>query len=239
MIVMPAIDLIAGRCVRLYRGDFTQQTTYEKDPIEQGKAFQTAGFSRLHLVDLEGARDGMGRNRQKIREVVKALDIPVQVGGGIRKRQDIIQLLGAGVHYLILGTSILNDPEGVTQWIDEWGPEYFIASLDLQRGELCGEGWVEQSNVALREVCEQIMSWGIPQVICTDVERDGTLTHPNYQTYRELFDYFSGSVQLVAAGGISQPMHIARLEKIGIDGAVVGKALYEGDVDWKDFVNAG
>ncbi|MCH8819950.1 MAG: 1-(5-phosphoribosyl)-5-[(5-phosphoribosylamino)methylideneamino]imidazole-4-carboxamide isomerase [Acidobacteria bacterium] len=239
MIVIPAIDLIAGKCVRLYQGDFSRQTTYEKDPVEQGREFQAVGFSRLHMVDLEGAREGTGQNRPVIQEVVKSLEIPVQVGGGIRTRQDIAQLLGVGVNYLILGTSVLTSPEEVTRWVDEWGPESFIVSLDLKGEKLCSEGWVEQSDVDLSEVCERIVRWGIPQVICTDVESDGTLAHPNYPTYEDLGDRLPSSIQLIAAGGISQPEHIARLKEIGVGGAIVGRALYEGDVAWEELIHAG
>ncbi|MEE2840644.1 MAG: 1-(5-phosphoribosyl)-5-[(5-phosphoribosylamino)methylideneamino]imidazole-4-carboxamide isomerase [Acidobacteriota bacterium] len=239
MIVIPAIDLIGGKCVRLYQGDFARQTTYEKDPVQQGREFQAVGFSRLHVVDLEGAREGTGQNRPVIQEVVKALKIPVQVGGGIRTRQDIAQLLGFGVSYLIVGTSALASPDEVTRWVDEWGPESLIVSLDLKMGKLRSEGWLEQSEVGLDEVCERIVRWGIPQVICTDVESDGTLDHPNYQTYEDLGERLSGSIQLIAAGGVSQPEHIARLKRIGVSGAVVGRALYEGDVAWEELIHAG
>ena len=239
MIVIPAIDLIGGECVRLYQGDFARQTTYEKDPVQQGREFQAVGFSRLHVVDLEGAREGTGQNRPVIQEVVKALKIPVQVGGGIRTRQDIAQLLGFGVSYLIVGTSALASPDEVTRWVDEWGPESLIVSLDLKMGKLRSEGWLEQSEVGLDEVCERIVRWGIPQVICTDVESDGTLDHPNYQTYEDLGERLPGSIQLIAAGGVSQPEHIARLKRIGVSGAVVGRALYEGDVAWEELIHAG
>ena len=239
MEIIPAIDIKNGLCVRLYQGDFARQTTYEKDPVQQGREFQAVGFSRLHVVDLEGAREGTGQNRPVIQEVVKALKIPVQVGGGIRTRQDIAQLLGFGVSYLIVGTSALASPDEVTRWVDEWGPDPFIVSLDLKRGKLCSQGWVEQSDVGLSEVCERIVRWGISQVICTDVESDGTLDHPNYQTYEDLGERLPGSIQLIAAGGVSQPEHIARLKRIGVSGAVVGRALYEGDVTWEEFIHAG
>ena len=239
MIVIPAIDLIAGKCVRLYQGDFSRQTTYDKDPVQQGKEFQAVGFSRLHMVDLEGAREGMGRNRQVIREVVGALEIPVQVGGGIRTHQDIAQFLEAGVNYLILGTSVLTNPEEVTRWMDEWGPEPFMVSLDLKGGTLRSEGWVESSDIGLDEVCDRIAEWGMPQVICTDVESDGTLDHPNYQTYQELTKRLPGSIQLIAAGGVSRPEHIVQLKQIGVSGAVVGRALYEGDAAWEELLHAG
>jgi phosphoribosylformimino-5-aminoimidazole carboxamide ribotide isomerase len=239
VIVIPAIDLVAGRCVRLYQGDFSRQTTYDKDPVQQGREFQAVGFSRLHMVDLEGAREGAGQNRQVIREVVEALEIPVQVGGGIRTRQDIAHLLDAGVNYLILGTSVLTHPEEVTRWMDEWGPEPFIVSLDLKEGRLRSEGWVQQSDVGLSEVCDRITGWGIAQVICTDVESDGTLDHPNYQTYQELSKQLPGSIQLIAAGGVSRPEHIVQLKQIGVSGTVVGRALYEGNVAWEELVRAG
>ena len=239
MIVIPAIDLIAGKCVRLYQGDFGQQTTYENDPIDQAREFQSAGFTRLHVVDLEGARLGSGQNREVVRCLVEAVDLPIQIGGGIRRSEDVLELLALGVQYLILGTVALTDPERVTQWVERWGPAPFVISLDLKGKGLRSQGWVEQSGVGMAEALDRIAGWEIPQVICTDVESDGTLKQPNYSTFEELRSQLPDDIKLIAAGGISLPEHVSRLKEMGVDGAVVGRALYEGDREWEKLINAG
>ncbi len=239
MMVIPAIDLIGGKCVRLYQGDFDQQTTYEPDPIDQARKFQSAGFTRLHVVDLEGARSGSGQNRQVIRRLAEAVDLPIQIGGGVRTSEDILELLEFGVRYLILGTVALTNPERVSRWVKRWGPAPFVISLDLKGKGLRSQGWVEGSGVELTEALDRIAGWEIPQVICTDVESDGTLKQPNYSTYEELQAQLPGDTTLIAAGGVSLPEHVSRLKGMGVDGAVVGRALYEGAMDWKELIDAG
>ncbi|MDA2924790.1 1-(5-phosphoribosyl)-5-[(5-phosphoribosylamino)methylideneamino]imidazole-4-carboxamide isomerase [Acidobacteria bacterium AH-259-L09] len=239
MLVIPAIDLVAGKCVRLYQGDFERQMTYEKDPVEQAREFQSAGFKRLHVVDLEGARSGSGHNRQMIRDVIDAVGIPVQVGGGIRSSEDVSELLDWGAQYLILGTVVLREPERVTRWVEKWSPSAFIISLDFKGKKLHSQGWMEQSSVELKKALDRICRWGIAQVICTDIERDGTLKQPNYSTYIELVPQLTRELTLIAAGGISRLEHISRLEKIGVKGVVVGRALYEGQIAWEKLVHAG
>lgn len=239
MRVIPAIDLIQGRCVRLYRGDYDQQTVYSPDPVEPALKFQASGFRRLHLVDLEGARDGRGQNRPAIRRILKASRVPVQVGGGIRTAEDVVQLLGWGASFLILGTTALSEPQRVEEWIGKWGSEPFIVSLDLRGEQLQSQGWLQDSDVDLETFLQRIRAWGIRQVICTDVERDGTLQQPNWATYRRLRTLLSEEVALIAAGGVSSPEHIRELKSLGVDGAVVGRALYEGEFSWEEWLRAG
>jgi phosphoribosylformimino-5-aminoimidazole carboxamide ribotide isomerase len=236
---IPAIDLIEGRCVRLFQGDYGRRTTYSTDPAEQARRFQAAGFPRVHVVDLEGARDGSGRNRLAIRRVVQGCRVPVQVGGGIRSDRDVDELLGLGAAYLILGTTALVEPDLVGRWIGRWSPERFIVSLDFRRGRLQTEGWTEEVDVDLDEVLERIRGWGVAEVISTDVERDGTLAQPNYETYRLLVRRLSPAVTVVAAGGVSRPEHIRLLGDVGVRGVIIGRALYEGDCSWEELLNAG
>ncbi len=228
MLVVPAIDLIGGKCVRLYQGDYRQQTVYSEDPVEVALKFQSLRFQRLHLVDLEGARAGEGVNRKAIREIVKAVRIPVEIGGGVRTPEDVRQLLDCGVSYLILGTVALKAPETVREWVNEWGPNPFIISLDTRGGKLQSQGWLEESPVTLEEMLDRIEDWGIRQVISTDVERDGTLEHPNYAACASLLAGLPQDTRLLAAGGVSSLEHIARLREVGVNGAVIGRAIYEG-----------
>ena len=239
MQVIPAIDLVEGKCVRLYQGDFGRKTVYADDPVEQARSFESVGFSRLHVVDLEGARDGGGRNRPSIHRILKSIDIPVQLGGGIRESGDVAQLLDWGISSLILGTVVLRQPDEVERWLEKWGPDPFIVSLDLRKGRLQSQGWLEESSLDLKQVVKQIMSWGLSQVICTDVERDGTLEHPNYASYSQLLEMLGSSTSLIAAGGISSLDHVDRLQQIGVGGAIVGKALYEGGFSLEEWAGAG
>ena len=239
MQVIPAIDLVEGKCVRLYQGDFERKTVYADDPVTQALSFASAGFSRLHVVDLEGARDGGGRNRPSIHRILKSIDIPVQLGGGIRESQDVAQLLDWGISHMILGTVVLRQPEQVEEWLEKWGPDPFIVSLDLRKGRLQSQGWLEESSLDLKQVVERVLSWGLSQVICTDVERDGTLEHPNYASYSQLLEMLGPSTSLVAAGGISNLDQVDRLRQIGVGGAIVGKALYEGGLSLEEWAGAG
>ncbi len=239
MLVVPAIDLIDGKCVRLYQGDYGNQTTYSEDPVGQALKFQAVRFARLHIVDLQGARAGSGQNRQAIKRIIETVRMPVQIGGGIRTAEDVEELLGWGARYLILGTVALKDAARVSDWIGRWGADKFIISLDLRKGRLQGEGWIEQSAITLNQMMERIAGWGIDQVICTDVERDGTLEQPGYETYRTLLASLPKTVTLLAAGGICSVAHIAKLKEIGVGGVVVGRALYENQIPMEELASAG
>ena len=238
MLIIPAIDLIGGECVRLLKGDYEKQITYGHDPVEQALRFQSVGFKRLHIVDLEGARDGKGKNRGAIRSVVEVSRVPVQVGGGIRSGSDVQELLSWGVRRLILGTLALEGPDEVAQWVSRWGGEPFIVSLDLRKGKLQTEGWLAESQLGLEEVVSRLVTWGVREVICTDVESDGTLQHRNWSTYRSLLELLPSETSLIAAGGISAPDHLSRLRDLGLSGAIVGRALYEGSYSLEEMLSA-
>lgn len=239
MQVIPAIDLVGGKCVRLYQGDFERKTVYGDDPVVQARSFVSAGFTRLHVVDLEGARDGGGRNRSSIHRILKSIDIPVQLGGGIRESEDVVQLLDWGISYMILGTVVLRQPEQVEEWLQQWGTDAFIVSLDLRKGRLQSQGWLQESSLDLKQIVERVMSWGLSQVICTDVERDGTLEQPNYTRYSQLLEMLGSSTSLIAAGGISSIDQVDRLRQIGVAGAIVGKALYERRFSLEEWAGVG
>ncbi|GAB4246247.1 MAG: 1-(5-phosphoribosyl)-5-[(5-phosphoribosylamino) methylideneamino]imidazole-4-carboxamide isomerase [Acidobacteriota bacterium] len=239
MIKIAAIDLMEGKCVRLHQGDYGRRTTYSADPVAQAQAFQAAGFDRIHVVDLEGARAGAGKNREVIARIAAAVELPVQVGGGIRTAADVEELLASGVRRLILGTVVVREPEKVERWLERWGSEPFTVSLDVRKGRLQLQGWTEAASLGLGDVVERVASWRVPEVICTDVERDGTLEEPAYDTYRELLALGDGRFAVLAAGGVSRPEQIVRLEELGVRGVIIGKALYEGLCKWEDFLRVG
>jgi len=239
MIKIPAIDLIDGHCVRLFKGDYDRKTTYSEDPVAQALKFREAGFQRLHLIDLEAARDGSSRNRPAIQKVIAGCGLPVQVGGGIRSDEDVAELLGYGAQYLILGTAAVKAPEVVNSWVQRWGGDRFIVSIDLRGGRLLTDGWTAESGETIEGLMARIRGWGMKEVISTDVERDGTLEQPSYATYRRLVELGDGQLGVIAAGGVSRPEHIRRLSKDGVAGVVIGKALYEGEFSWEEMLRAG
>lgn len=238
MMVIPAIDLIQGRCVRLFQGDYGRQTTYGADPAIQARLFEEAGFERLHVIDLEGARDGSGANRSALLRIRGQAKLPIQTGGGIRSAADVAELRRRGIDYLILGTVLLERPHEVEGWIREYGSEPFIAGLDLRDGQLQVRGWQHSSAVSLNEAAKRLADWGIRQVICTDVSSDGTLGEPNCELYRRLTKLLPAGTRIIAAGGISRPAHVVRLQDVGAAGAVVGRALYEGPYPLREWANA-
>jgi phosphoribosylformimino-5-aminoimidazole carboxamide ribotide isomerase len=239
VLVIPAIDLIQGKCVRLQKGEYTQKTVYSVDPLAQARNLEKLGFKRLHLVDLEGAKEGRGINRKIISRTIQGIGIPVEAGGGLRSQGDLEELFRAGLTFAILGTVVMEEPERVAEWVSHFGPERFIISLDLKAGEMRTRGWIEKSPLQIQDITEMLCSWGISQVICTDIERDGTLTQPGYSTCVMLREALADNISLIAAGGVTAPSHIEELEKLGLQGAIVGRALYEGRYQPEDFISAG
>lgn len=239
MLVIPAIDLIRGKCVRLHQGDYGKQQTYSADPVAQALKFQQAGFRRLHIVDLEGAREGRGKNRKSIERILQAVELPVQVGGGIRSQADIDELVNLGARYLIVGTVALENPAEFRQWILKFGADRFIVSLDVSSGKLKSRGWLHESPAGLDVVVQRLVASGIRQFICTDIEKDGTLEQPGYSTLTRLQELLPASHRLLAAGGVTHPNQIQKLKETGVHGAIVGRALYEGRTSLEEFARAG
>ncbi len=238
MMVIPAIDLIQGRCVRLFQGDYNRQSTYGTDPAAQARLFEKAGFERLHVIDLEGARDGSHANRCALLRIREETRLPLQTGGGIRSAEDVDELLQGGIDHLIVGTALLERPDEVEGWIQEHGPESFIAGLDLRGDRLQVRGWCHSSPVSLEEAAGRLAVWGVRHVICTDVSSDGTLGQPNYALCKRLSGLLAEGTRIIAAGGVSRPEQIPQLKESGAWGAVVGRALYEGSYSLEDWANA-
>ncbi len=239
MLVIPAIDVIGGSCVRLLKGDYGAETRYAVDPVDQARKYQETGFKRIHVIDLEGARDGKRRQRQTVSGIRRACQLPMQVGGGIRAREDVEQLLECGVEYLIISTAVADTPSRVEAWIEAFGADRFIVSLDIRDGKMSTAGWLEQSEEPLESIIKRISGWGIRQVICTDIEKDGTMEQPNLKTMELLLSLLPDDAFLIAAGGVCSPDHVRTLAANGVSGAVVGRALYEGKFTMEDFLNAG
>jgi len=227
MEIIPAIDLRGGKCVRLYQGDYEKETVFSDDPVSVALRWQSEGAKRLHLVDLDGAARGELCNLDAIERIAAAVEIPVQVGGGVRSLETIEQLLDLGVGRAILGTVAVEDPGLVEEACQRLG-EQIIIGIDARGGRVATRGWLEQSTITAGELAARMVGLGARRFIYTDISRDGTLTSPNFEAVAELLSQVS--VPVIAAGGISSVEHLTRLAALGVEGAIVGRAIYTGDV---------
>ncbi|MEY2984235.1 MAG: 1-(5phosphoribosyl)-5-[(5-phosphoribosylamino) methylideneamino]imidazole-4-carboxamide isomerase [Cyanobacteriota bacterium] len=238
MEILPAIDLLGGKCVRLYQGDYDRSQIYHEDPVTVAQQWQTQGASRLHLVDLDGAKAGQPINLTAIAAIVKALDIPVQVGGGLRNRDRVKQLLDLGVGRVILGTIAVENPDLVGGLCAEF-PGQIVVGIDARNGKVATRGWLETSDVEAGTLAHRMETLGAAAIIYTDIHRDGTMTGPNTDALRELA--LQLSIPVIASGGVSQLrdlFSLLSLESHGVNGVIIGKALYTGDIQLEEAIRA-
>ncbi|MBI2885685.1 MAG: 1-(5-phosphoribosyl)-5-[(5-phosphoribosylamino)methylideneamino]imidazole-4-carboxamide isomerase [Chloroflexi bacterium] len=230
MDVIPAIDLRAGRCVRLYQGDYARETVFSQDPAGTARRWYQLGAARLHVVDLDGAAGGAMGNAEAIRAILRAVPIPVQVGGGIRTTAAIAEVLSWGTDRVILGSSAVLDPQMVAEACRAH-PGAIVVSIDARDGQVAIQGWREATSLTALQLMRQMAELGVARFIYTDITRDGTITEPNFQALQELCRATGSPV--IAAGGVSSVAHLSRLRQIGVEGAIVGQALYTGALDLK------
>jgi len=235
MEIIPAIDLRNGKCVRLYQGDYEKETVFSDDPVSVALRWQSEGAKRLHLVDLDGAAKGELCNLDAIEKIATAVEIPVQVGGGVRSLETIEQLLGLGVGRAILGTVAVEDP-GLAEEVCRRFGEQIAIGIDARDGRVATRGWLQQSTITAGELAARMVGLGARRFIYTDISRDGTLTSPNFEAVAELLSQVS--VPVIAAGGISSVEHLTRLAALGAEGAIVGRAIYTGDVKLEQAVKS-
>lgn len=238
MEILPAIDLLGGKCVRLYQGDYNQSQVYHEDPVAVAQQWQAQGASRLHLVDLDGAKTGEPVNLTAIAAIVQALEIPVQVGGGLRHRDQVKQLLDLGVGRVILGTIAVENPDLVGQLCAEF-PGQIVVGIDARNGKVATRGWLETSTVDAGELAKRMETLGAAAIIYTDIHRDGTMTGPNIEALRELAQ--SLTLPVIASGGVSKLrdlLSLLSLESHGVNGVIIGKALYTGDIQLEEAIRA-
>lgn len=225
--IIPGIDLRGGKCVRLLHGDFAQETIFDDDPAAVAKRWQHEGATRLHVVDLEGSRDGEHRNLPAIAAILNAVRIPVQVAGGIRNQEGALRLLSMGAARVVLGTAAVNDPDLVSALVAR-DPESLIVALDARDGVVRTDGWTKSSGITVAGLARQMTERGVVRFLYTDISRDGALTGPNVAAYRALQSLTSAAV--IASGGVSSMRDIVELAGTGVEGVVVGRALYTGAV---------
>lgn len=236
MEVIPAIDLKGGRCVRLYQGDYNRETVFSDDPSRVALMWQEAGARRIHVVDLDGAREGRPTNLDALAGILAAVSVPVQLGGGIRTYEDVGKVLVMGLGRAILGTAAVEDPDMVARLCREFGPETVVVSVDARDGKVATRGWLKSTQIEATELLQQMSALGVERFVYTDVSRDGTLTEPNFAAIERLVK--ATGKRIIAAGGVSRVEHLARLAEAGVEGAIIGRALYTGDIDLKEALEA-
>jgi phosphoribosylformimino-5-aminoimidazole carboxamide ribotide isomerase len=238
MQVIPAIDLLEGRCVRLYKGDYERSQVFSENPVEVAKLWEEQGATRLHLVDLDGAKVGKIVNLAAIEAITNAVSIPIEVGGGLRDRSSVQQLFNLGVNWAILGTVAVEQPQLVQQLCQEF-PQQIIIGIDARKGLVATRGWLETSEVLATQLATQMQELGAAAIIYTDINRDGTLEGPNLDALRELAAAIS--IPIIASGGVSSItdlLSLLALEPQGVTGVIVGKALYTEDIILKEALRA-
>ncbi len=227
MELIPAIDIKDGACVRLYQGDFNQATVYGSDPAAMARRWVEQGATRLHVVDLDGAKAGRPINTATVQAITRAVNIPVQLGGGLRRAEDVAVVLDSGVARVILGTAAVRQPELVEQMVARFG-DRIIVGVDAHNGRVATSGWTELASIEAVDLVTRMGQVGVQRVIYTDIARDGTLTEPNYNATAALVQ--PGGPAIIASGGIASTLHLVRLAALGVEGVIIGRALYTGNI---------
>jgi phosphoribosylformimino-5-aminoimidazole carboxamide ribotide isomerase len=235
MLIYPAIDIFQGKAVRLTRGDYEKMTVYGDDPVAIARGFRKSGATAAHIVDLEGARMGMPMNLDVIGRVASEIGPEVQVGGGIRNAEIAEEYMNLGVRRIILGTAAVAEPQFVKFMVREYGDAVAVA-VDIKDGRIAIKGWTEISDKSALEFCLSIEDYGVQTIVCTDVSKDGMLGGANMELYHTLRDKLQ--VRLLASGGIAKLDEVKKLSALGMDGALIGKALYTGDIDLEEAIAA-
>lgn len=228
--LIPAIDLIDGKCVRLTKGDYNQKTVYNENPVLQAKEFEHLGFSRLHIVDLDGAKSKHIVNDNVLRAITESTNLIVDFGGGIKSEEDIEKAFNAGAHMVTIGSVAVTHPEMFLSWLKKYGTERIILGADVRNGKVSINGWKEDSAEELLPFLEKYVQAGVSNVLCTEISKDGTLQGPATDLYTQVMAQYP-TLHLIASGGVSCNEDIKQLDKNGIPAVVFGKAYYEGRID--------
>lgn len=235
MRIFPAIDLYDGKAVRLYKGDYEKMTVYSENPIEIARDFESKGAKYIHMVDLEGAKDGTTPNLNIVKQIANETQLFVEIGGGIRSIETVKTYLENGVDRVILGTAAVNDEEFLKTAVTEYGDKIAVG-VDIKDGFVAIKGWTEKSQHSCNDFCKKMQDIGVKYIICTDISKDGAMQGTNRELYKELSERFS--VNITASGGVSSIEDIKALRKLDLYGAIIGKAYYIGAIDLKEALEA-
>ena len=236
--IIPSIDLIQGKCVRLKQGQFDQQTEYPHDPVELARLYMDKGFRRLHIVDLEGAKKKKLMHLETLGKLRKETNLVIDYGGGIRTRNDVEEVLKAGADYATIGSLAVREPSKIKSWMAETGAEKFIIAADLREDKVAVDAWTSGSNLKVDELIGWYLPVGLKEILCTDISRDGMLEGVNAELYKRLKEAFPG-IGIIASGGVASLEDLRLLDRYKVDAAVIGKALYEGWLDLDELSEFG
>ena len=234
MKIIPAIDLKDGKCVRLLRGDFNKVTEYSSDPVKIGRQFSSLAVENLHIVDLDGAKTGLQKNKNIVSRISKLSGLNIQLGGGIRTSEIASNWLSNGVNRCVIGSLAVRDPNLVKTWIDKLGKKRIVLALDVKLNKkdipmLITHGWIEDSGISLWDCLESYKDTGLQHVLCTDIERDGAMIGPNFELYSEIQSRYP-NIKLQASGGVRNIKDLQDLEDLGLSSAITGRALLDGKI---------
>ena len=235
MKIFPAIDLYSGKAVRLFKGDYSKMTVYSENPLEVARDFEQKGAEFIHLVDLEGAKDGTTPNFETVKSIAENTRLFTEIGGGIRSMETVEKYLGAGVDRVILGTAAVENQDFLKAAVNKYG-EKIAVGVDIKDGFVAVKGWTEASSYSCFDFFEKMRETGVKTLICTDISKDGAMQGTNRELYRELAEKFD--IDIVASGGVSTLDDIKALKKLGLYGAIIGKAYYIGAIDLKEALEA-
>ncbi len=234
MRIIPAIDLINGQCVRLTKGDYSTRKTYSDNPLEVAKEFEEHGIKYLHLVDLDGAKSNHVVNHRVLREIATRTSLKVDFGGGIKSDNDVRIAFENGAHQVTGGSIAAKQPELFLKWLNHYGSDKIILGADSHQRKIATNGWQQQLELDVVEFIEEYARKGVRYVICTDIAKDGMLQGPSVDLYKEILQ--STNVQLIASGGVTSVDDLRQLKEIGCEGAIIGKAIYEGQLSLKELM---
>jgi phosphoribosylformimino-5-aminoimidazole carboxamide ribotide isomerase len=229
MIIIPAIDIINGKCVRLTKGDYAQQKIYNENPVEVAKQFAGAGLERLHIVDLDGAKAGKIINLSVLEAIASATGLVIDFGGGIKNINDVASILNAGASMATIGSLAVKHPELLEEWLMEFGAGKFLIGADVLDGKIKISGWLEDGGIDIFSFIGKMIGLGVTNIFCTDISKDGAMEGPSVELYKQIMEQHP-EINLIASGGVTTMDDVKELKAIGCSGAIIGKAIYEGNI---------
>lgn len=236
MTIIPAIDIIDGKCVRLTMGDYSLQKVYNSNPVEVAKMFEGAGLKRVHMVDLDGAKAGKIINLRVLEAVASETNMIIDFGGGVQNIADVGQVFSAGASMVTIGSLAAKKPEVLEEWLMEFGADKFLIGADVLNEKIKISGWQEDAGINIFDFIPNMMAIGVQNIFCTDISKDGVMQGPSIDLYKELIDAHP-ELNLIASGGVSNLNDLVQLKEIGCDGVIIGKAIYEGLISLAELVN--
>jgi phosphoribosylformimino-5-aminoimidazole carboxamide ribotide isomerase len=233
MVIIPAIDIIDGKCVRLTEGDYSQKKIYNEHPLEVAKQFEDAGLNRLHLVDLDGAKAGAVKNWKVLEAIAGKTSLIIDFGGGIKTKQDVDIVFQSGAAFATVGSIAVKDEDSFLKWLQQYGANKFLLGADVKEEKIAIGGWLETTDIWIYDFLQKYIDKGVRQIFCTDVSKDGKLEGPSSELYHNIIQKFP-ELYFIASGGVGSIKDLADLSKIGCKGVIVGKAIYEGRITIED-----